>query len=668
MSHVFRRSVDASSLRGTYDPENIIRISQDTRKTTPPPAKDGDKSRDPATLVPLPSSPIDIPPPLPILRVDLGPPAMLSPFQLTNSDLAEIKVLQDPSNITTGVPHSCPLNWPDIDTPLRLQPEAASASTELPDPDTGRQQIPVKLHHLVPSPVPVREHDDTVGRCTSDLPRDSAHRSGESHVALVHDHPGHGSTPHNVDCEDPFQDFFPSPKVLRNSAAARNRVDSITEEQSPKCIESTTCRVSKISSPVVSAMKPQTQTDAACRRDELPDDAIDVLQLPSPVVALRISSSQHTGIPEQTDHVPPKDHSSDSYKPPVDTEVSRAQKKYRDSLAGLEESLELENLGSEVTRHVEQNPFVGAPGTPEPSYCRSESIVPTVHSSPMEESFDAIRIPTRTTRTTKYIQEFKENRKDSLFLSEDTKHEIVHQHGPPSPERSVRLPIRPKPAKQTSFESTLFKPILDRVAAKHLGVFRPGSDPSLRQKYFPHSAVSTSSPTRYPRQPSLDLDETESDDSELCEDLRLFERTVEKPSPLCIRKQSNNLPGHTAPSPQTPTSASTLQVTGSSPIRTPSMGDKRLFDLQRAERDARYNAILSGEAPCTMLQNSSDIQLAAFDNAGPGSKGSTPSRSSGGRGQRRMSPTYLQRLLGQEPSHTPSPKLMIPPPMSFSRG
>ena len=656
MSHVFRRSVDASSLRGTYDPENIIRISQDTRKTTPPPAKDGDKSRDPAPLVPLPSSPIDIPPPLPILRVDLGPPAMLSPFQLTHSDLAEIKVLQDPSNITTGAPDSCPLNWPDIHTPLRLQPGAVAASSELPE--VGSQQIPVKLHRVMPSPVSVGEKDDISGRCASDLWHDSHTRSRESHVALVYEHLGHSFAPPEVDCDDPFHDVFPSSKVLRDSAAANHRKDSILGQQSLECIEATTCHVSKPSSPTARAMELQAPTDAVCRREELPDDAIEVLQLPSPVVALRISSSERTGIPEQTEPVPSKDNPNDSDEAPADTEVSRAQKKYRDSLAGLGEGLELEKLDSEVTRHVEQNPFVGAPGTPAPAFCRSETVVPTAHSSPLDENFDAIQISTRTTRSPAHFQELKENHINDLFLSEGTKHEIVHQHGPPSPERPVRLPLRPKPAKQASFESTLFKPILDRVAAKHLGVFRPGSDPSLRQKYFSHSTASTSSPVRYPRQPSLDLDldDTESDDSESCDDLRLFERTVEQPSPLNIRKQSNTTPGHTAPSPQTPASASTPQAPGSSPIRTPSMGDRRLFDLQRAERDARYNAIHSGGSPSTMPKNSSDIQLAEFDNAGPGSKGSTPTRSSGGRRmERHVSLTYLQRLMGQDASRTPSP-------------
>lgn len=98
------------------------------------------------------------------------------------------------------------------------------------------------------------------------------------------------------------------------------------------------------------------------------------------------------------------------------------------------------------------------------------------------------------------------------------------------------------------------------------------------------------------------------------------------------------------------------------------MGDRQLFDLQRAEREARYNAILSGKSPSTVLRKTSDIKLAEFGNAGPGSKGSTPTRSSGGRGgQRRMSPTYMQRMLGQDPSHTPSPKFGVSAFMSLPR-
>ncbi|KAM0709857.1 hypothetical protein Q7P35_003899 [Cladosporium inversicolor] len=662
VSSVFRRSVDAFGLRGTYDPETIVRNSQNTRKTTSPLGKDGNKSRDPATLVPLPSSPIDIPVPLPVLRVDLGPPAMLSPFQMTHSDLAEIRVLQDPTNITTGIPQSCPLNWKDKDTPLRMQPRATVASSEIPD--MGSYRAPVTFHPVVPLPshMFVSVHDDPLEHRSSNLMRNGPPSPEESHVALLYEHPRRGSAPREVDCDDAFQDSCSLTKVSHHSTAASNRIDGTTEHQSLEY----TRPVSKVPSHEASAATLQTQLDHVSNRKDLPDDVIDVLLLPSPVVALRKPSSECSDASEQAGPTNASDTPTDSNKASVDTEVSRAQKKYRDSLAGLEEGLELENLDPEVTRHVEQNPFVGATGTPAP-LCRSLSIVPAVHPSPSDENFDAIQIPSKSLDTADYIREDKENCRDGLAWFEETKHGIVHQHGPPSPERRVMLPFRPKTMTQhTSFESTIFKPILDRVAAKHLGVFRPGSDPTLRQKYFPHTTVSTSSPVRYPGQPSVDLDDTESDDTESC-DVGLFERAIERPPPLHIRKLSNNTPVHAPPSPQTPASTSTLQAPGSSPIRTPSMGDRQLFDLQRAEREARYNAILSGKSPSTVMMNNSEIQLAEFGNAGPGSKGSTPTRSSGGRGQRRMSPTYLQRMLGQDPSHTPSPKFGVSTFMALSR-
>lgn len=657
---MFRRSVDASSLRGTYDPETVVRNSQDARKTASPLGKDGNKSRDPATLVPLPSSPIDIPVPLPVLRVDLGPPAMLSPFQMTHSDLAEIKVLQDPSNITAGLPQSCPLNWRDKHTPIRLEPRAAVASSELPAIGTCR--TPVTFHSVAPLPshMFVGGHDDHLEHRNSDLIQHGPPSPGKSHVAILYEHSCRGSAPHEADCDDPFQVSCSLTKMSHHPTAASDKLDCATEHPSLERGDMTTCYVPTDPSHEASAVTPEKQIDPIPNRKDLPDDAIDVLLLPSPVVALRLPSSERSDVPEQTASATSSENQSDSNKASVDTEVSRAQRKYRDSLAGLEEGLELEKLDSKVTRYVEQNPFVGAPGTPAP-LCRSLSLVPAVHPSPPDENFDAIQIPSRTTETADYIREDKENHKDGLAWFEETKHGIVHQHGPPSPERRVMLPLRPKTLTQhTSFESTLFKPILDRVAAKNLGVFRPGSDPSLRQKYFPHTAVSTSSPVRYPSQPSLDLDDTESDDTESCD--------LERPAPLHIRKQPNNTPGHTVPSPQTPASTSTLQAPGSSPVRTPSMGDRQLFDLKRAEREARYNAILSGKSPNTVLRKTSDIQLAEFGNAGPGSKGSTPTRSSGGReGQRRMSPTYLQRMLGQDPSHTPSPKFGVSAFMSLPR-
>jgi hypothetical protein len=654
VSNVFRRSVDASSLRSAHDLEIIVHNSQNTRKTASPLAKDGNKNRDPATLVPLPSSPIDIPVPLPVLRVDLGPPAMLSPFQITHSDLAEIRVLQDPTNITTGVPTTCPLDWTDRHVPFRAQPEAVTARSELPN--IGRQHVSVQLQPSIPPQVSTGVHNDIFGHPSPDLTCDSPPRSRKSNIALIYEHCPPGSALRETDRDDPFQVPCSVTRVLHPSIDASNRVDGTAKHQSLECTETTACSAPQTSHSMARAVMPPTHSDTFATCKDLLDDAIDDLQLPSPVVALRIPSPQHTSVPEQPDHETSKDSPSEIEILPVDTEVTRAQKKYRDSLAALE-GLELEELESEVTRHVEENPFVGAPGTPAPAFSSSDSVVSIVHPSPPGENFDAIEIPERTAE---HFQESKENRRDSLV--DDGKYEIVYQHGPPSPERCVRLPLRPKSilTKHNSFESALFKPILDRVAAKHLGVFRPGSDSSLRQKYFPHSAASPCNPARYPRQPSLDLDDIESVDTESCDDVGLFERAIERPSPLRIHKQSHNTPVHAVSSPQTPASTSTLQAPGSSPTRTPSMGDRRLFDLQRAERDARYNAIHAGVSPNTVLKDTPDILLAEFGNAGPGSKGSTPTRSSGGRGgQRRMSPTYLQRLMGQDPNHTPSPKFGI---------
>jgi hypothetical protein len=582
---------------------------------------------------------------------------------MTHSDLAEIRVLQDPTNITTGVPSSCPLNWTDGHMPFRAQPQAVEARSELPVID--REHVSAQPQPSIPPQVSTGGHNDIFGHHSPDLTHDSPPRSGGSNIALVYEHSSHGPVSHEADSDDPFQGPYSVTRASRDATAAANRIASILEYGILERTETTTCLAPQASHSLVNALTPPTPTDAVVTRKDMPEDAIDVIQLPSPVVTLSIPSSHPPSIPEQPDHETSEETPSESEKAhQMDTEVTRARKKYRDSLAALE-GVELEKLESKVTRHVEQNPFVGAPGTPAPSSHRTDSTRTHVHTSPSGENFDVLEIPDRKAE---HIQESKENRRDSLF--DIGKHEIVYQHGPPSPERCVRLPLRPKSTlmKHTSFESTLFKPILDRVAAKHLGVFRPGSDPSLRQKYFPHSAVSTCSPVRYPREPSLDLDDTQSDDTESCDDVGLFERAIERPSPLHIRKQSNNTPVHAVSSPQTPASTSTLQAPGSSPIRTPSMGDRRLFDLQRAERDARYNAIHAGVSPSTVLKGSPDILLAEFGNAGPGSKGSTPTRSSGGRGgQRRMSPTYLQRLMGQDLNHTPSPRFGVSSSMALSR-
>jgi hypothetical protein len=645
MSSVFRRSgSNASSLHGAHDPESITSYSQETRNIASPLAKDGYKNKDPATLVPLPSSPIDIPPPLPVLRVDLGPPVMLSPFAMTNADLAEIKVLQDPTNITTGIPPSFPLNWQDRKFPFHLRRGASSELQEI-----GGQRISIEHYPAELSPVSV---DGSFQHHILHSAHDNPPRIGESYGALRNDNTRQGLAPQQVDCDDPFRVPLSSPKLSHNSATLIKATDDNMDQQLD-CMKPMTCHC-QAPSPVASAVEPQTRNDDISIHEDLIDEPTDAFQLPSPVVALRLPSAQRTSeVADQTNCTASAEKLSGNHEPTAAAEVSLAHQKYRDSLAGAAEGLKREKLKPAVTRCVEQNPFVGPTGTLAPNPTRGDSVPPTTRSLPPNGNLCTTEISIRNLHTAELVQESKENGEDSMF--EDTKRPIVHSQGPPSPERLVRLPLRPKPpiTKHTSFESTLFKPILDRVAAKHLGVFRPGSDPSLRQKYFPHSAVDTNVSFQYPRQPSLDLDDTVSDAAESCDDIGIFERTVEQPSPLHIRKQSGATSMQAVSSPQTPVGTSTSQAPGSSPIRTPSMGDRQQFELQRAERHARYSAIYSGGPSNTALEDDSDIQLAEFGNAGPGSRGSTPSRNSGGRGrENRETPNGLERVM----HHTPSPR------------
>lgn len=213
-------------------------------------------------------------------------------------------------------------------------------------------------------------------------------------------------------------------------------------------------------------------------------------------------------------------------------------------------------------------------------------------------------------------KEFQAPRKDSLL---DDIEKSIPQHGPPSPTRSVRLPLRPKAVPLTKQSSYDFKPILDRLAAKNLNIMRPGSDPTLRQRYFPHVTVDASKIVEYPRQTSLDSDSSKAS-GESNDTLGIFERAVEPITPLHTRKQVAVTPTKTTQSPRTPRETVDPQTPGSSPFRTPSMGDRQQFDKQRAERDARYKAIHSG--------SDFDFQLADFEHAGPGSRGSTPGRNS----------------------------------------
>jgi hypothetical protein len=626
VSNIFRRSgSNASSLRSPRDPASFVRNSQDMSKTMSPLARDEHTNKDPATLIPLPSSPINIPPPVPTLRLDLGPPAMLSPFNMTSADLAEIKVLQDPTNITTGMPPSCPLDWQDRSGPVQLRRGTFVAGGELPSMEAKQLSVEPRL-----SGDSTPENDITFGNQISALTPLGPPRFAELHSPLEHYQPHlhhlSNSAAHLAESEDPFQEPHFTRMVSELPVAMIDEEPNEVRQQSSECIETIESPTAPVSSAAI-ATDFHLPSSAATIRQKGADNSADGFQNVSPLSAI--------GRKESTN-----------------AEVLIAQQRYRDSLAGLEETLVIEELEPGIVQHIEQNPFVGGPGIPGPALKRSDSLVPTPHSEPLENRFEFPEIPEKATSTSEVLPSShnpncREQRKDSVFSEKELEH--VHEHGPPSPERSVRLPLRPKPSmvKHTSFESTIFKPILDRVAAKNLGVFRPGPDPSLRQKYFPRVIVGANSPVECPRQSSLDSDDANMIETRSCDVVGIFERTVEQPSPLHIRKQSNTTPVHTVLSSQTPVGSTTPGSPGSSPTRIPSMGDRQQFDLQRAERHARYSAIYSDECNDS-LDNGSNLQLAQFGNAGPGSLCSMPKHGNGGEGSGKCdTPSSMDRAMGK---------------------
>jgi hypothetical protein len=640
VSNIFRRSgSNASSLRSPRDPASFVRNSQDLSKTMSPLTRDENTNKDLAIMVPLPSSPINIPPPAPTLRLDLGPPAMLSPFNMTSSDLAELKVLQDPTNITTGMPPSCPMDWQDRSVPVHSRCGTFVAGGELPSLTAEQLSVEPRLSGV--SEDSASENDITFGPQISALASVRPPRLAglysllESHQPHLH-HLSSSSTSlaESAESDDPFQDHVFTTLMSQVPVVVTDERPSDTRQQSTES-ETTRAHTSLgLSATTAMNSHPPNAVASSCQHDV--DSPVDASGLPSSSLATKTPSTQCTSHPtENADRVEPVESSTEARNASADTEVTCAQQKYRDSLAGLEESSTLEKLGPGIVRHVEQNPFVGGPGIPGPALKRSDSVVSTSHSGPLENGFEFPEIPDEVTSTSAIFQsshnpDCGEQCKD-ILLSE-TRHERVHERGPPSPERSVRLPLRPKPTtiKHTSFEPTIFKPILDRVAAKNLGVFRPGSDPSLRQKYFPRVIIGANGPMERPRLSFLDSDNTSITETQSCDAIGIFERTVEQPSPLHIRKQSNTTPIRTVSSSQTPVASTTPGSPGSSPTRTPSMGDRQQFDLQRAERHARYSAIFSDDCNYP-LDFDTNLQLAEFSNAGPGSQRSTPKRSSVGK-------------------------------------
>jgi hypothetical protein len=638
VSSVFRRSSNASSLRG---PEAHVRHSRDLswrksmlnmRTDTQEDVTNVDSS---ASSIPLPSSPIAIPTPAPKLKLDFDTQDMLSPFAgMTDAVLTEIKVLQDPRNITTGRPSSGPVAWalentrPCPSPRDSVVPGTSSANIESKQASTEPGNFNIRLNPETEDPFSQTFSPITV-RGLSLQSEASAMKHKSSKQTMPKNIGEQTCASHQMDADASLMPRKPHGSDTVVSSALEVRNSGSIEDFAGVSMRAMSDVSATPAKPLVS------HAERSLASEEEHGSPIELLELPPPLFSLETRSSKESG--DKVDHasrdMAPELKRSEgvapTQRPSIVPSVSALSSLIADAVQMSREDASMETpVTTGPSRKGTRN--VMARDSSESSYEIEDTPVKAKAWSPLSAvdlaSMRAIQDPIMT-------KEGDRLRKDSLFghsYVNDPTEEDIPQHGPPSPTRKVKLPLRLKTelTSRASYKSSIvFKPNLDRAAAKQLGVFRTGSDPSLRQRYFPYLPVSPVSPLNHARQSSLDSDDggtpTTQSSSELA---AIFERAVETPSPLQIRKQS----GFTAPhfsSPGTPKEGAdpAHAHSGSSPIRTPSMGDRHLFDMQRAERNARYNALqaVGGNAK---EDDDSDLQLADFDNAGPGSKASSPKR------------------------------------------
>jgi hypothetical protein len=639
VSSVFRRSSNASSLHG---PETHVRHSRDPswrksmlnmRTDTQEDVTNVDSS---ASSIPLPSSPIAIPTPAPKLKLDFDTSDMLSPFAgMTDAVLTEIKVLQDPRNITTGRPSSGSVAWalentrPCPSSRDSVVPGTLSANIQSKQASTEPGKFKIWLAPDTDDPFSQTVSPITVpGMSLQSEP--SAMKQKSSEQTMPKDVGGLACASYRMDADASLMPTKPHDSYTE--------VPSALEVRNPNGIEDFAGVSMRAMSDVsTTPAKPLVlHAEQSVAPEEEHGSLIEVLELPPPLFSLETRSSKEFG--DKIDYAN-RDTAPGSkqvegvafmQQPAIAPSVSALSSLIADA---AQQSREDTSIETPVTAGLSRKGScsVMARKSSESSYEVDDTPMKAKAWSPLA----AVDLASfRATQDPLMSKESDRPRKDSLFghLNVDNSTEgDIPQHGPPSPTRKVKLPLRLKTefTSRASYKSSIvFKPNLDRAAAKQLGVFRTGSDPSLRQRYFPHFPVSPVSPLNHARQSSLDSDDggtpTTQSSSELA---AIFERAVETPSPLQIRKQ----PGFTAPhfsSPGTPKEGAADLAhapSGSSPIRTPSMGDRHLFDLQRAERNACYNAIQCVGADAKEGDDS-DLQLADFDNAGPGSKPSSPKR------------------------------------------
>jgi hypothetical protein len=626
VSSVFRRSSNASSLR---DPEAHARHSRDLSWRKSMLNMRADIQEDvasSASSIPLPSSPIAIPTPAPKLKLDFGTPEMLSPFAgMTDAVLTEIKVLQDPKNITTGRPSCGPVKWPlENKRPCPLPREPVVSETL--SADVQSEQALTKPENFNVGHTPKTEDPFSHDFSPITVPGLSL----QSEPNAIKQNSSDQTMPKQIatlDCASVQMDAKPHHSYAESTSTLEVRNPDGIEDFAGVSMRAMSDVSTTPAKSLVSHAKESVTSE------EEPGSPIELLELPPPLFSLPSKDVGNNNDRGQTKCAVEPAHELQvdcAQRPLIAPSVSALSSLIAGADQKSREDFSIEKpvtAGLSLSRRGSRSGV--ARKSSDSSYENDDTPMKAKAWSPLS-AIDLASI--RAVQDPLMIQRSDYLRRDSLFEDpnvDGSNEDDIPQHGPPSPTRKLKLPLRPKNEfiSRASYKSLVFKPNLDRAAAKQLGVFRAGSDPSLRQRYFPHLPVSPSSRVNHARQSSLDSDDGGTPPTQSgSECSAIFERAVETPSPLQIRKQSGFTVSHFS-SPSTPKEGpdSAHAPSGSSPFRTPSMGDRQLFDLQRAERNARYNAIHSGGQDAK-YDSDSDLRLADFDNAGPGSCASSPKR------------------------------------------
>ena len=457
----------------------------------------GRKSIETASLVPLPSSPIAIPtPPPPALKLDLGPPAALSPF----AEMGEVARRWE-AQVLNGKAPAVSTRLFGRESPGRLLPKTPSS---------------LDLMGMVPLALRTSEGGKT---------------PGQGRLLM---------TPTPLEPDDPFADM-PTPMP-----GTSQTLDLDDEE--PSGMSAVTSN-----QPGPPPPTPTSSTDVIDRAATLePDDPFSNLR------ASQVSFG-NTG----------------------------------SSISSLKLSV------YEVGSICSTSPGPAAYGFGSDSSFHASALDLT------QTSADKLADEQDSDPSSPATSDWKTPTDDTAFWAKTPSYGLM------SPTRKVKLPIRSAPVKQP----VIHEPEVG-LARQSSGI---ASSLTVQQRFFPSTLADATSATPQAserRERSLDTTSSTVSSSSFHDSVRSpMSSSVYSELPPLSRCKS-------IPHSPTPGRAKAADE-NSSPLRTPSMGDKVAFELQRSERNARYNAICSGQFN-KIVHYDLEIQLPNYDIAGSSSQRTTP--------------------------------------------